>query len=152
MLKLTHVYLRKRTTSKTHILNFILMKSVKRITYDFFFLDYHMLVIESLDADTELRRLSPVALSANGYTDLLNGPMDHGCCFGYSCMERLSTFYSIVAAQNNYTLYFTGKQMISALALVSDLNQIHLVQVTTVTPRDSQMDFLFALAVCPRFQ
>lgn len=88
-----------------------------------------MLVIESLDADTELRRLSPVALSANGYTDLLNGPMDHGCCFGYSCMERLSTFYSIVAAHNNYTLYFTGKQIISALALVSDLNQIQLVQL-----------------------
>ena len=70
-----------------------------------------MFVIESLDADTELRRLSPVALSSNGYTDLLNGPMDHGCCFGYACMERISTFFSIVATQNNYTVYFTGKQI-----------------------------------------
>ena len=70
-----------------------------------------MFVIESLDADTELRRLSPVALSSNGYTDLLNGPMDHGCCFGYACMERISTFFSIVATQNNYTVYFTGKKI-----------------------------------------
>lgn len=76
-----------------------------------FLIDYHMLVIESLDADTELRRLSPVALSSNGYTDLLNGPMDHGCCFGYACMERISTFFSVVATQNNYTVYFTGKQI-----------------------------------------
>ena len=71
-----------------------------------------MFVIESLDADTELRRLSPVAVSANGYTDLLNGPSDHGCCFGYHCMERISTFFSVVAVENNYTLYFTGQQIL----------------------------------------
>lgn len=67
-----------------------------------------MFVIESLDADTLVRRLSPVALSAEGFTDLLNGPMDHGWCFGYTCQERISTFYSIVATGFNYTLYFTG--------------------------------------------
>jgi len=32
-----------------------------------------MLVIESMDADTETRRLSPVALLGNGYIDLING-------------------------------------------------------------------------------
>ena len=32
--------------------------------------DYRMLVIESLDADTETRRLSPVALIANGEDNL----------------------------------------------------------------------------------
>lgn len=42
-----------------------------------------MLVIESMDADTETRRLSPLALDGGdtghgSYTDLLNGPMDHG--------------------------------------------------------------------------
>ena len=41
-----------------------------------------MLVIESMDADSETRRLSPLALDGGGameygpYTDLLNGPMD----------------------------------------------------------------------------
>lgn len=46
-------------------------------------LQHHMLVIESMDADTEVRRLSPLALNGGDtggghYTDLLNGPMDHG--------------------------------------------------------------------------
>jgi len=46
-------------------------------------LQHHMFIIESMDADTETRRLSPLALdggnTGNGdYTDLLNGPMDHG--------------------------------------------------------------------------
>lgn len=36
-------------------------------------LDYRMLVIESLDADSETRRLSPVALLGDGYVDLING-------------------------------------------------------------------------------
>ena len=45
-----------------------------------------MFVIESMDGDTEVRRLSPLALTGGlndtltviSYTDLLNGPMDHG--------------------------------------------------------------------------
>ncbi len=44
---------------------------------------HHMFVIESLDEDSETRRLSPLALNggdtgAGHYTDLTNGPMDHG--------------------------------------------------------------------------
>ena len=38
-------------------------------------LEYRMLIIESMDNDTETRRLSPVAiLSDNKYLDLINGP------------------------------------------------------------------------------
>jgi hypothetical protein len=38
-------------------------------------LTYKMLIIESMDKDTETRRLSPVAIvSENGYIDLINGP------------------------------------------------------------------------------
>ena len=36
-------------------------------------------------------------LGTDGYIDLLNGPEDHGWCFGYTCQERISTFYSIIA-------------------------------------------------------
>ena len=44
---------------------------------------YKMLVIESMDGDTELRRLSPLALATDdGSVDLINGPMDHGWCGG----------------------------------------------------------------------
>ena len=48
---------------------------------------YRFLIVESMDPDTETRRLSPVALLSgspetgnNGYLDLLNGPMDRKSC------------------------------------------------------------------------
>lgn len=41
--------------------------------YKCFGMNYRMLVIESLDSDTETRRLSPVAVLGDGYVDLLNG-------------------------------------------------------------------------------
>lgn len=55
-----------------------------------------MLIVESLDEDTETRRLSPVAILGNGYLDLINGPQDHGWCSGYTCRKRLSTFMIVV--------------------------------------------------------
>lgn len=42
-------------------------------SYKCFGLNYRMLVIESLDADTETRHLSPVAVVGDGYVDLING-------------------------------------------------------------------------------
>ena len=69
---------------------------------------YMRLVIESMDADTESRSLVPVALAFGGYVDLLNGGQDHGWCFGYTCLKRLSTFYSTVAVGRPYDLSFTG--------------------------------------------
>ena len=116
-------------------------------------LQHHMFVIESMDADTETRRLSPIALdggnTGNGdYTDLLNGPMDHGepanldtpssdkheshlvirtfphyhtptpshptpspftgWCTYYTCLKRLSTFFSLVAVGTDYCVWMTG--------------------------------------------
>ncbi|KAH3704515.1 hypothetical protein DPMN_079571 [Dreissena polymorpha] len=56
-----------------------------------------MLMIENMDADTETRRLSPVAVLGNGYLDLINGPQDHGWCSGYTCRKRISTFMALVA-------------------------------------------------------
>ena len=43
------------------------------LSYKCFELNYRMLVIESLDADTETRRLSPVAVLGGGFVDLING-------------------------------------------------------------------------------
>jgi hypothetical protein len=43
-------------------------------------LTYKMLIIESMDFDTEARRISPVAiLSDNKYLDLINGPQGRHC-------------------------------------------------------------------------
>lgn len=71
--------------------------------------DYRMLIIESMDADTERRRLSPVAImSDSGYIDLINGPQDHGVCNSYACRRRISTFMSIVQSGQTYQVYFTS--------------------------------------------
>lgn len=69
---------------------------------------YRRLVIESMDRDHEIRRVSPVAISSGGYTDLLNGCMDHGWCFSYTCLKRLMTFWAVVAMGQQSTVHFTG--------------------------------------------
>ncbi|CAH1247131.1 PKHD1L1 [Branchiostoma lanceolatum] len=71
-------------------------------------IDYGMLVMESMDADTETRRLSPVAMLSNGYIDLINGPQDHGWCAGYTCSKRISTFMGVVALGQDYLIHFSG--------------------------------------------
>nr|XP_055075128.1 fibrocystin-L-like [Misgurnus anguillicaudatus] len=77
-------------------------------SYKCFGLNYQMLVIESLDTDTETRRLSPVAILGDTYVDLLNGPQDHGWCAGYTCRKRVSLFHSIVATNKSFDIYFTS--------------------------------------------
>uniref|UniRef100_A0A672GWY5 Polycystic kidney and hepatic disease 1 (autosomal recessive)-like 1 n=1 Tax=Salarias fasciatus TaxID=181472 RepID=A0A672GWY5_SALFA len=77
-------------------------------SYKCFGLNHEMLVIESLDADTETRRLSPVAVLSNGFVDLINGPQDHGWCSGYTCQKRVSLFHSIVATGQSLDVFFSS--------------------------------------------
>ena len=71
--------------------------------------DYRMMIIESMDSDSETRRLSPVAiLSRSGFIDLLNGPQDHGIQNGYTSRRRLSTFMTLMRSGESYDIYFTG--------------------------------------------
>ena len=71
---------------------------------------HKMMMIESMDNDTESRRLSPVAVFSdnNKYVDLINGPQDHGWCAGFTCQKRVSTFMSIVSANKNFDIYLTS--------------------------------------------
>lgn len=71
-------------------------------------IQYRMLIIESMDPDTETRRLSPVAVATDKYIDLINGPQDHGWCHGYTCQKRISTFNSLVALGKNYEIFLTS--------------------------------------------
>ncbi|CAF0710276.1 unnamed protein product [Brachionus calyciflorus] len=72
-------------------------------------LNHKVLTIESMDADTETRRLSPIAIvSDNKYLDLINGPQDHGWCFGYTCQKRVSSFMAIIAEGKSYDIYLTS--------------------------------------------
>ncbi|XP_061110160.1 fibrocystin-L-like isoform X2 [Conger conger] len=94
-------------------------------SYNCFGLNYEMLVIESMDADTETRRLSPVAVLGDGYVDLLNGPQDHGWCNGYTCQERVSLFHSIIATNKSFDIYFssTSPQKLRLMLLNADTSK-----------------------------
>ena len=75
-------------------------------------INHRLMIIESMDRDSKIRRLSPIAMLANpgtdGYIDLVNGPQDFSCCQGYTCAERLSTFYTMVATGIEYEVMFTS--------------------------------------------
>jgi len=58
-------------------------------SYKCFGLNYRMLVIESLDADTETRRLSPVAILGDKYVDLVNGMTLTSSCNTYYFMHNI---------------------------------------------------------------
>ena len=100
-------------------------------------LDHLMLILESLDADTEVRRLSPIGVGANGFIDLLNGPQDHGWCGGYTCQERISTFYGIVASNYSYTvgLTSTNPQNMALHLLHSSEFQVIVVGIIYTNPQ-----------------
>ena len=49
-----------------------------------------------------------MGLAANGFIDILNGPMDNGWCGGYTCQERISTFFGVIATGLYYTMALTS--------------------------------------------
>ncbi|KAG9339164.1 hypothetical protein JZ751_024022 [Albula glossodonta] len=106
-------------------------------SYKCFGLNYKMLVIESLDSDTETRRLSPVAVLGDSYVDLLNGPQDHGWCAGYTCQERVSLFHSIVATNKSFDIYFTSTtpQKLRFMLLNADSSETVRVAVFYSNPQ-----------------
>jgi len=75
-------------------------------------INHRLLILESMDVDTLDRRLSPVAVLSNpgpdGYIDLVNGPQDVTCCFGYACQKRISNFYTIVGTNMTTEIHLTS--------------------------------------------
>ena len=75
-------------------------------------IEHKLMIIESMDRDSRIRRLSPIAVLTNsgsgGYIDLVNGPQDISCCQGYTCAERLSTFYTMVATGQEHEIFMTS--------------------------------------------
>lgn len=97
-------------------------------------------ITESLDEDTETRRLSPVHLSADGYVSLLNGPMDHGWCLGYTCQERVSTFFGIIATERNYSLYFSSTEPQKIRFHLLDVGKDEVVRISLFYKQPQRQD------------
>ncbi|XP_068189914.1 fibrocystin-L-like [Antennarius striatus] len=108
--------------------------------YKCFELNYRMLVIESLDEDTETRRLSPVAVFGEGFVDLINGPQDHGWCSGYTCQERLSLFHAIVATGHKFDIFFTGTSPQKLRLMMLNADPSETVVVSVFYSRPQRMD------------
>ncbi|KAM7075182.1 fibrocystin-L isoform 3-T3 [Molossus nigricans] len=114
-------------------------------------MEYAMMVIESLDSDTETRRLSPVAIVSNGYVDLINGPQDHGWCAGYTCQRRLSLFHSIVALNKSYEVYFTGTSPQNLRLMLLNVDYDKAVLVGIFFPTLQRLDvYVNNALVCPK--
>ena len=58
------------------------------------------MLYESMDIDTETRRVAPIAIMADGAVDIVNGVSDTSCCAGYACQLRQVSFI-------NYRLFLT---------------------------------------------
>ncbi|TKS89105.1 Fibrocystin-L Polycystic kidney and hepatic disease 1-like protein 1 [Collichthys lucidus] len=109
-------------------------------SYKCFQLNYTMLVIESLDADTETRRLSPVAILGNKFVDLINGPQDHGWCAGYTCQKRVSLFHSIVATGHSYDVFFSSVSPQKLRLMMLDTAQSESVVVSVFYSKSQRLD------------
>lgn len=51
-------------------------------------ISYMQMLYESMDIDTETRRVAPIAVMADGAVDIVNGVSDTSCCAGYACQLR----------------------------------------------------------------
>lgn len=103
-------------------------------------LNYKMLVVESLDSDTETRRLSPIGLASEGYIDLINGPQDHGWCLGYTCSERISTFNTIVAMGYHYELHMTSYNPQKTRLRLLNANETDSMRIEIYYPKPQRLD------------
>jgi hypothetical protein len=68
--------------------------------------NFKLLLIESLDSDSETRRVAPVAIvdEEKRFLDLINGPQTYSKCtsaFG-ECRKRVSTFFAVIAPSRAY--------------------------------------------------
>uniref|UniRef100_A0A8C4N325 Polycystic kidney and hepatic disease 1 (autosomal recessive)-like 1 n=1 Tax=Eptatretus burgeri TaxID=7764 RepID=A0A8C4N325_EPTBU len=103
-------------------------------------LKYLMLVIESMDPDSETRRLSPVAVISNGYADLINGPQDHGWCSGYTCQRRLSLFHAIVANKVPCSVYFSSSSPQHLRLMLLNVRSTQGTRVAIYYPTPQRLD------------
>lgn len=98
--------------------------------------DYRMLSIESMDEDTEFRRLSPVALLGDRSLNLLNGMTDHTNGWG----QRLSLFHPTVALNTHFDIHFTGTTPKNLRMHLLNVNASESVRVAIYYSNSEKLD------------
>jgi len=100
-------------------------------------MNHRMLVVESLDGDHETRALVPLALVHGKTVDLMNAGMDHGWCFGYTCLKRLMMFNAIVSTNKEYSIYFgaTNPQKLRLHLLNARTNEAVVLKFVYTNPQ-----------------
>ncbi|CBY40006.1 unnamed protein product [Oikopleura dioica] len=102
---------------------------------------YYDLVYDMMDNDKMSRRLTPLALVANGHADIINGPCDHSCCIGYACSLRLMTLHSTVACGQDYDYYFSSTTPLKAKWYFADAPADCKILVKFYSKRPNRMNF-----------
>jgi len=110
-------------------------------------LDYKFFIIESLDHDTETRRLSPIGIASEGYIDLVNGPQDHGWCHGYTCQERLSKFEIVVATGFHYEVHMTSYNPQQTRLWLLNSDDEDVIRIEIYYPKPERID-VFRNGMC----
>ena len=103
-------------------------------------LKYFDLVFESMDADHERRRLTPLAVRSEGYVDIINGPGDHTCCIGYACQIRLMTMHTTVACNKKYDFFFSSTTPMSMKFHFPQAAEDCKIKVSMYTKRPNRID------------
>lgn len=72
--------------------------------------NHAQILFESFDHDSSTRRVAPIGVRQNEkkIIDLSNGVFDNSCCFGYSCLLRLTQNYVNLECDQTYQFHTTG--------------------------------------------
>ena len=103
-------------------------------------LRYFDIVFESMDADFQRRRLTPLAIRSEGYIDIVNGPGDHSCCIGYACQIRLMTLHTTVACGKQYDYFFSSTTPMSMKFHFPQGPEDCKVKISFYTKRPNRID------------
>ena len=97
----------------------------------------------SISISLQVRRLSPVGLAANGFIDILNGPQDNGWCGGYTCQERISTFFGIVATGLSYTMALTSTNPQNTALHMLNANEDQAIVIAVFYTNPQRLDVYY---------
>lgn len=100
----------------------------------------HM-TFESMDFDTEVRRIAPIGLrSSTGYIDISNGPHDNSCCAGYACSLRASINYFVVECGETYDFHTTGTMPTKVMFSLNHMPPHCKVKIQMYAMRQNRQD------------